>query len=62
MRIKHLASEQESTVTPEEWETIQKNGFAIDFKVLDSKPPEEVEKALKLKSEKAGSGNNDAPA
>jgi hypothetical protein len=48
MRIQHIRSGQEETITKEQWDLIVKNGFQSDFKVLDNlKPSAEVTKALK---------------
>lgn len=56
MKIKHIKSGKERTVTTAQWNQIVANGFASDFKVLESaNPPKEVSEALKTKEE-AGSG------
>lgn len=48
MKVVHIKSGKEEIITKEQWNTIVKNGFQSDFKVLSNPvAPAEVQKAIK---------------
>lgn len=48
MKVVHIKSGKEEIITKEQWNTIVKNGFQSDFKVLSNPVvPAEVQKAVK---------------
>ena len=51
MKVVHIKSGKEEIITKAQWDTIVKNGFQSDFKVLSNPVvPQEVQKAVKQAS------------
>ncbi len=48
MKVKHIKSGQEETITKEAWAAIVENGHASEFQILDEAPmPKEVSDRIK---------------